>query len=156
MKHLALVASLLFASACAAPLPSEGVETAVRGSVIGEPLEPGPVHRYADVARDPESWQDQTLLVEADVVAVCLKKGCWMQIEDGGSTALVRWEEGCGGRYAFPADAVGKRIRIQGSFYPKELSDEDREHLEEEAGGDVRIPARGWELNASAVVLLAE
>ena len=93
------------------------------------------------------------MLVEATVTAVCKSAGCWMQVEDEGRKAMVRWETGCGGKYAFPADAVGERILIQGSFYPKEISPEDLEHLQGEADEGVTFLAKGYEMNASAVVL---
>lgn len=68
---------------------------------------------------------------------------------------MVRWEAGCGGQYAFPQDSLGRRILIQGSFYPKEISEEDAQHLESEAGGKP-IPRRTWEMNASGVLVISE
>lgn len=145
---------LLLAVACAsAPDPAPSVPS---GRRIGEPVEARDVLPYATVAASPADHADRTLLVSAKATAVCQRAGCWMQIEDGGRTAMVRWETGCGGKYAFPTDAAGRRVLVQGSFYPVELSPDDLEHLREEAGEDVDIPARGWELNASAVVLLDE
>ena len=67
---------------------------------------------------------------------------------------MVRWESGCGGKYAFPPGAVGRRVLIQGSFYPKTISEEDAEHLEEEAAEGVVIPREGYEFNASAILVL--
>jgi hypothetical protein len=77
-----------------------------------------------------------------------------MKVEDEGKVALVRWETGCGGKYAFPLDWTGKRVLIQGSFYPKKVSEADAEHMREEAGRKVDIPRDGYEFNASAVMLL--
>ncbi|MEM7305436.1 MAG: DUF4920 domain-containing protein [Planctomycetota bacterium] len=124
------------------------------GHTLGEPMIAQPVETFAVLDATPELYFDRTLLVEATVTAVCVKKGCWMQIEDEGHTALVRWETGCGGKYAFPEEAVGQRVLIQGSFYPKVLSEEDAEHLQEESGGGVELERDGYELNASAVRLL--
>lgn len=124
------------------------------GVRVGGNLEAQPSVRFATVAERPEEFLERTLLVEATVLAVCRKKGCWMQVEDGGRTALVRWESGCGGAYAFPQDAVGQRVLIQGSVYPKTLTEEDAEHMEEEAGGKVALDRAGYELNASALIVL--
>ena len=146
--HLTL---LLACAACATTSRAPGVP----GEHYGEPLQPREVVAYSVVERAPAEHFEQTLWVEATVTAVCQKAGCWMQVEDGGETAMVRWETGCGGKYAFPRDAAGKRVLIQGSFYPKTISPEDAEHLAEEAGGDVVIPEQTWEFNASAVVVLA-
>ncbi len=144
-----LATSLLWLGACSAPaLPD--------GDPIGEPMERRDIVHFAVVNAEPPKFFDRTLLVEARIVTVCQKAGCWMEVEDEGATAFVRWETGCGGKYMFPKDAAGKRVLIQGSFYPKELSEEDREHMEEEAGGELSIPEDPYEFNASAVMLLDE
>ncbi|MCY2959911.1 MAG: DUF4920 domain-containing protein [Planctomycetota bacterium] len=124
------------------------------GRLVGEAIQPQESRRFAVVDAEPAKFFDQTLLVEATVQAVCLKKGCWMKVEDQGKVAMVRWESGCGGQYAFPVDSVGKRVLIQGSFYPKKISEADAAHIQEEAGGKVEIPREGYEFNASAVLIL--
>lgn len=144
-----LAAALALLGACSTP-------TLPEGEPIGEPMEAQSIVHFAVVDAEPAKFFDRTLLVEARVVAVCQTAGCWMQVEDEGATALVRWETGCGGKYAFPKDAAGKRILIQGSFYPKELSEEDRAHMEEEAASELTIPEDTYEFNASAVMLLDE
>ena len=145
---LASLALLLVLAACrsTAPFPP--------GVVVGEEVVERPIETFAVVDANPAAYFEQTLLVEATVTAVCQKAGCWLQVEDEGRTAMVRWETGCGGRYKFPSDVVGRRIVVQGSFYPKTISPEDLQHLEEEAGGDVEIEAEGYEFNASAIVIL--
>ena len=107
-----------------------------------------------DVYKRQKDFFDKTVLVEARIKAVCQKAGCWMQVEDEGRTALVRWETGCGGKYTFPKDAAGKKVLIQGSFYPKPLSEADAEHMEEEAGSKLTLKRDGYEFNASAVMLI--
>src|SRR5436190_14121400 len=110
------------------------------GRVIGEPIQPQETYRFSVVDAEPAKFFERTVLVEATVAAVCQKMGCWMQVADEGKTAMVRWESGCGGQYAFPKDAVGKRVLIQGTFYPVTMSADDVEHLEEEAGKKLGIP----------------
>jgi len=151
----ASIASLLLTSglllgACqsAPPLPA--------GDPIGEDMNAAQVYSFAEVDAEPEAFFERTLLVEATATAVCASKGCWMQIEDAGSTAMVRWEDGCDGRFAFPQDVAGQRVLIQGSFYPKTISEEDAAHIEVEAGGDVEIEREGYEFNASAIIVIAE
>ncbi len=125
------------------------------GEIVGEALlEELQVVEFATVDADPKSYFEQTVLVEATATAVCQRAGCWMQISDDESTARVRWETGCGGKYAFPADLAGKRILIQGSFYPTTLSEEDAEHLQSEAPEGVVIEREGYEFNASSIVIL--
>ena len=124
------------------------------GQDIGMPLESRPILHFAVVDATPEKFFEQTLLVEATVKVVCQNKGCWMQIEQDGHQAMVRWESGCGGKYAFPKDAAGKRILIQGSFYKKHISPEDAEHLQQESGGKLVVASETYEFNASAVRIL--
>lgn len=124
------------------------------GIVVGEAIEPQPVVPFATVDADPSAYFERTVLVEATVVAVCQKAGCWMQVEDQGRRAMVRWETGCGGKYTFPADAIGRRVLVQGSFYPKTISAEDAEHLAEESGGALEVDREGYEFNASSVLLV--
>jgi hypothetical protein len=143
-----LVPLLLVVAACSST-PSEP-----QGERIGEPLQTTESVRYSVVGADPAAHVDETVLVEASVVAVCQSAGCWMQVEDGGRTALVRWSTGCGGKYAFPKDLAGKRVLIQGSFHPKATGADEVEHLSIEAGRELEIPAAGYELNASAIVVL--
>jgi len=142
------LALILTLAACAAPpsLP--------RGEEIGEPISTGEVVRLAAVEASPGRFLERTLLVEATVKSVCRKKGCWMQVQDGAAVWMVRWEAGCGGKYAFPVDAVGRRVLIQGSCYPKSISEADAEHLEEESGGTLEVRREGYEINASAVRIL--
>jgi len=125
-----------------------------QGQVIGETMQPQASQRFAIVDATPKDFFNKTVLVEATVKAVCQSKGCWMQVEDQGHTAMVRWESGCGGKYAFPKDAVGKRLLIQGSFYPKHIDPADAEHIEGESGGKVKIPTETYEFNASSVLIL--
>ena len=125
------------------------------GEHIGEPMQERQIETLAEVHAAPDAHFEKTLLVEAKITAVCQSKGCWMQVEDaGGVTSMVRWESGCGGKYAFPKDAIGERVLIQGSFYPKEIAKADKEHIESESGGGVVIKEKTFEMNASAVVML--
>lgn len=133
---------------------SPALPTLPAGQVVGEPIQPQTTHRFAVVDAEPAKFYDKVVLVEATVQAVCKKKGCWMKVEDEGKVALVRWESGCGGQYMFPTDMVGKRILIQGTFYPKDISPEESEHLEEEAGKKLGLPKEGYEFNASSVLIL--
>src|SRR5262245_58433342 len=153
VRRFACLCALALVAACSSTA-SEAAPPLPKGAAIGEAMVPRKVVRFSVVDETPASFFDKTLLVEGTIKAVCQKKGCWMQIEDEGRVAMVRWESGCGGKYAFPKDGAGKRVLIQGSFYPKTISEGDAEHLEEEAGGKLSIPREGYEFNASAVMIL--
>ena len=146
MRTLTALAMLLAACTSAPPLPP--------GETIGEAVRGRAVVQLSVADAEPAAYFDQTLLVEATVIAVCQEKGCWMKIEDAGHTAMVRWEAGCGGKYAFPTELTGRRILIQGSFYPKTISEEDAQHLEAESPPGVTIERETYELNASAILVL--
>lgn len=111
----------------------------------------------ADMRANPADYFEKTLLVEGTAAAVCQAKGCWMTITDGvGEPIWVRWSSGCGGAYAFPKEAAGKHVILQGSFYAKEISPADAEHLAGESGtlkAD-EIAGSTYEINATACVVM--
>jgi len=143
-----LVPLVLVVAACAS------TADAPPGERIGEPLEARESVPYALVGAQPAAWVDATVLVEATVVAVCQNAGCWMQIEDGGRTALVHWYTECGGKYAFPKDLAGKRVLVQGTLLRKATDADEAEHLAQEARRQIEIPLEGYELNATAIAVL--
>jgi hypothetical protein len=49
---------------------------------------------------------------------------------------------------------VGKRVLVQGSFYRKTFSQESVDHMQSEAGRDLAIPRDGYEIAATAVIVL--
>ena len=94
---------------------------------------------------------------EATAAAICQAKGCWMTIADGeGEPIWVRWSSGCGGKYAFPKDAAGRRMIVQGSFYEKEIDAAAAEHLaaENETLDKDAIVGKAFEMNATGCVVL--
>lgn len=149
IRALFLAAPLLICTACA-----NVSQTAPPGTHIGEPLQAVEIETLSTVQSEPADHFNKTLLVEAEVVAVCQMKGCWMQVRYDDHKAMVRWEEGCDGKYAFPMDSIGERVLIQASFYEKVIDPADIEHMESESATPLDIPEEGYELNASAVVML--
>lgn len=130
----------------------------VGAEVLGEELTvtEAPVPLSA-VRANPDAYFEKTLLVEATAQDVCQRAGCWMTITDGdGEPIWVRWSTGCGGKYAFPKDASGRRLLVQGSFYAKEIAPEDAAHIAEESGtmDAGEIAGKTFEMNATACVLL--
>ncbi len=150
--HLACASVfLVLTAACQSSAPGSELP---RGHEIGQPMQARAIVHFAVVDATPAKFFNQTLLVEGKVKAVCQQKGCWMQIEEGDHVAWVRWETGCGGKYAFPKDSAGKRILVQGSFYPKKISEADAEHLQQESGGKLEVKLDTYEFNASSVRIL--
>lgn len=149
------ISSLAFLPALLALTAACASTTALpKGQLIGQEMKPQTAYRFAVVDANPKDFFDKTVLVEASVKAVCQNSGCWMQVEDEGRSAFVHWETGCGGEFAFPKDAAGKRIVVQGTFHPKKLTDAEVEHLEEEAGHKLTVRRDGYEFNASSVLII--
>jgi hypothetical protein len=144
-----------------AAIPTEGsalARTWPAGTIlIGEPIQAGDPVKLAAVQADPAAYFEKTILVEATAAAICQAKGCWMTIADGeGEPIWVRWSSGCGGKYAFPKNAAGRRMIVQGSFYEKEIDAAAAEHLaaENETIDKDAIVGKTFEMNATGCVVL--
>lgn len=126
-------------------------------TLVGEEITVEKPVQLAVVKKSPADYFEQTILVEATAANVCQSKGCWMTMTDGeGEPIWVRWSSGCGGKYAFPKDASGKRVVIQGSIYEKEIDAAAAEHLAEESENmkAEEITGKTLEMNATAFVIL--
>lgn len=106
----------LIACRSAATLPA--------GQTIGAELTPAKTIPLHVVQQDLAAYAGQTVLVEGQATAVCQKMGCWMKVEEAGQSARVRWDNGCGGQYAFPLDVVGKRVVLQATVLEVPPSEE--------------------------------
>ena len=91
----------------------------------------------ADILSDPESFLDQVVLVEGEVVDVCPKMGCWMELKSDSKEKIIKVKVK-DGDIVFPMEAIGKTAVVEGKVYKIELTEEDAvgymEHLAEEKG----------------------
>jgi hypothetical protein len=63
---------------------------------------------------------------------VCKTMGCWIKLEKAdGTTLLVKSKDHA---YFMPQDLTGKTVVIEGSAAIKEVSEEKRKHMAEDAG----------------------
>lgn len=69
--------------------------------------------------------------VQAKVVEVCQKKGCWMTLTDGSKTMRITFKD-----YGFfmPKDIAGKTIIAEGIVAEDVLAEKDARHYAEDAG----------------------
>jgi len=148
MPRLHLCALLLLVPACSSPA------VAPEGDLVGGPLTATERVALADLDARADALAGRPVLVEATARDVCAKKGCWMQLEDGGEHALVYWEEGCGGSRTFPAGSIGRRVLVQGTVHRAAISDEDAAHLVEEATRGAVARSNALEIRASAMLSL--
>jgi hypothetical protein len=114
---------MLWMSACAstAELP--------KGERVGEDMQPQTPVKFSAVDASPQEYAGKPVLIEGTVKSVCQKMGCWMLIEDEGRIAMVRWKDGCGGKYAFAKDAAGRRVLVQGVLSYQVMDETEAEHL---------------------------
>ena len=105
-------------------------------------LKPTPL---ADVLARPEDGR--AVRLEGTIAAVCRKKGCWMELRQGGSAVHVTFED-----YSFflPTDAAGDAV-LEGKVVVKRRDADEVDHLKGEGAGDaaaarVSIEASGVEL----------
>ena len=91
----------------------------------------------ADILSDPESFLDQVVLIEGEVVDVCPKMGCWMELKSDSEEKIIKVKVK-DGDIVFPMEAIGKTAVVEGKVYKIELTEEDAvgymEHLAEEKG----------------------
>jgi hypothetical protein len=93
--------------------------------------------KISDILADPESYLDQTVLVEGEILEVCPMMGCWMEIksDDGEEMIKVKVKDG---EIVFPMEAKGKTALVEGTVYKLELTQEKAiqhfEHIAEEKG----------------------
>lgn len=70
--------------------------------------------------------------VTGKVKEVCKAMGCWMRLEssDGSSIMVKTKDHG----FFMPQDIVGKTVMIEGTAGTKEVSEDKRKHIAEDAG----------------------
>ncbi len=95
--------------------------------------------KISDILAEPDAYLDQTVLVEGEILDVCPKMGCWMELksDDGEGMIKVKVKDG---DIVFPVDAIGENALVQGTVYKIELTQEEAvdyfEHVAEESGED--------------------
>lgn len=95
--------------------------------------------KISDILAEPDAYLDQTVLVEGEILDVCPKMGCWMELksDDGEGMIKVKVKDG---DIVFPVDAIGENAVVEGKVYKIELTQEEAvdyfEHVAEESGDD--------------------
>ena len=124
----------------------------------GAELSAGRYRAIDGVVKKSERWDGRRVRVEGEVVSVCLKKGCWMELKAGDTTVRVSFKD-----YGFfvPLDCDGSIARIDGTFRVREVPVEEARHYLEDAGENEKAaaitePVRTFELVADGVALRAK
>jgi hypothetical protein len=112
-------------------------------AVLGDDITLTEKTKISDILADPESYLDQVVLVEGEVLDVCPKMGCWMELKsdlqieetDVNEKIKVKVKDG---DIIFPTEAIGQNAVVEGKVYKIELTQEEAveyfEHVAEESG----------------------
>ncbi|MEO6931451.1 MAG: DUF4920 domain-containing protein [Chitinophagaceae bacterium] len=96
--------------------------------------------------------------VKVKVLDVCLKKGCWMNVENsGGEKMMVKFKD-----YGFfmPKDIVGKQVILDGEATVEETSVKQLQHYASDAGkskleiAKIKTPKKELTFVAKGVLVL--
>ncbi len=89
----------------------------------------------SDILNSPEDFVDKKVLVEGEVLDVCQKMGCWMELQSDieGEKIKIKVKDG---DIIFPVEAKGQTALVEGTVYKIELTQEEAaeylEHVAEE------------------------
>lgn len=92
----------------------------------------------------------------SEVIDVCQKKGCWMNLDLGEEPVMIRFKD-----YGFfmPKDIAGSDIIVEGKAYLEEMSVEAQRHYAEDANQSeeeiaaIVSPKETWTLKAHGVLI---
>ncbi len=118
---------------------SEVASTRENASAQGEPAAPrlfgqapteqGETVALTDIVSDPGQWAGKTVLVEGTIGKVCERKGCWMDLSQGGVSVRIPM---AGHSFFLPQDVVGHEALVQGTVRLVEPEGEGAEAAHDE------------------------
>ncbi len=95
--------------------------------------------KISDILTDPDSYLNQNVLVEGEILNVCPMMGCWMELKSDNGEGMIKIKVK-DGDIVFPVEAVGGYALVEGTVYKIDLTQEEAvdyfEHLAEESGED--------------------
>jgi len=127
MKKLLIIPIVLFISGCLFAQTDDGK--------YGSEITLEEKTNISDILNSPEDYLDKDVLVEGEVLDVCQKMGCWMELESDikGEKIKVKVKDG---EIVFPVEAKGQVALVEGTVYKIELTQEEAveylEHVAEE------------------------
>lgn len=132
MKPLShsLLAAMAFLLACNTTPESEG-------TLYGEKLTLVDTTAISRILANPDAWVGKKVLVNGEVLDVCPKMGCWMDIAGNkpGETIRVKVDDGV---IVFPVEAKGSEALVEGEVEKVELTERQArgwfQHLADEKG----------------------
>lgn len=84
-----------------------------------------------EIVNNSSNYNGQEISIEGIVEKICVKKGCWLNLNAGKETVRVTFKD-----YGIfvPANFLGKKVVMKGVFNLTEESVERRKHLLEDEG----------------------
>ncbi len=93
--------------------------------------------KISDILANPDAYLGETVLVEGEVLDVCPKMGCWMELKSDEGEGLIKVKVK-DGDIVFPVEAVGDYAVVEGTVYKIDLTQEEAvnyfEHIAVESG----------------------
>lgn len=93
--------------------------------------------KISAILASPQKFVGKTVLVEGTVVAVCEKRGCWMELASDEKFQKIKIKVK-DGEIVFPLEEAGKTALVEGTVYEikmtKEQALEQAKHEAEEHG----------------------
>lgn len=125
------VCGLFVALLATASLATEGRQS------LGEGVSVTEVTSMHAILERPDEFIGKTVRIEGEVLDVCPRKGCWVEIGDDDDTLRVKVKDDV---IVFPADSVGRTMAAEGVVEAIEQTREQHlawlAHLAEERGED--------------------
>lgn len=124
----------------------------VFGSAFDETL---PAVALAQLVDEGDQFDTQTITTEGTIKQVCQKKGCFFMLEAGDAAKPVRITFKDYG-FFIPTNTAGARVKLNGTFYVKTISEKDARHYAKDMGKDpeaISGPQKEYALTATSVVI---
>ncbi|HID37952.1 MAG TPA: DUF4920 domain-containing protein [Calditrichaeota bacterium] len=108
-----------------------------KGKDLGQGITLKDIVKISDILANPDAWVGKKVLVEGQIVDVCKKRGCWMELasDQQYQTIKVKVKDG---EIVFPLGARGKKALAEGTVEKIELDMEQTikylKHKAEEEG----------------------
>lgn len=135
MKNIVLLfVAFLAISTCQAQATVPADSASADGKLIyrGARISPEGAKPLSEVMKMLDKQKEiADVKLEAPILEVCQKKGCWMNLKNGDEKIMVKFKD-----YAFfmPKDCPGKTAVVQGKVFMEETSVEMLRHLAEDGG----------------------
>lgn len=109
-----------------------GAALAADPATFGEAMPAGEPIEIATAAADPAAYGGEPRLFAGRITQVCQKKGCWVVLEQDGTSARVMAKDH---GFAVPLDSSGPAVAY-GVLEMEPISEEHARHLVEDDGAE--------------------